>query len=647
MNPSRVAWRYRLETRQSLPILVGLVGVLALLLTLGYLHARDQILASARGQVAQLVGSIARQDDYNRNWLKRGMQPLLRLVATFPHLNGQEQKAADADLSAIISDARGRQIVDVLLLDAHGKVTMRRYDSKKLLSVGPPPMTEWTRQRVQAFTAPQWHAPEVDAARNLMLRYSVPIVDTDSGGKTETIGICSVSLAISWFSDRVRSFSPFTNGSVFFLTRNGMWTLPPQDDIPLARLKTRMLAQASGESSFVWKDTPYMAVFMPMAGGELHLGLLIPRKDLFGDLDGLTHLLGLIGLAVLVLAAYSLHRTSKTVLSPLKPLGRLAARLARGELEADPHAPAPGPATRFPDEAQRLRLATEKLRRALRQRMQDLTLIGRTRERLFGEMTFARGMQESMRPPKLPQTADMEVAAFAHTAGDVCGDMYDYFFQSPRRLCCVMGNAAAHGVPAALLTSRIIPLLHELLLTGLPPGKALEHSNRVLGPTASREQHMVSVFAGILDLDDGLLRWASAGHTPPFRSLGREVDQLDWTGNMPLGIRDKETYPEREIRLRRGETLLFAGPRLLSVTDALGRSYGERALRRFLAGNTDAPADLVRALYARIRQHAGGPPQDDLTFFAVRWRGDVAKGTPRPPVDPWNVSPEDAGRQEV
>lgn len=626
--------------------MVGLVGVLSLLLTLGYLYAREQILASARVQVAQLVGSIARQDEYNRNWLERGMQPLVRLVATFPHRSAQEQKAADANMTAIISDERGRQIVDVFLLDGNGEVTVRRYDSKKLLSVGPPATTEWTRQSILELTAPRWRAPEVDAKRTLMLRYCVPIREGNGRGQAHNIGVCSVNLAISWFAERVRSFSSFKNGRVFFLTQDGMWTLPPQDDIPLAQLKARMLAQASGESSLIWNDTPYIAVYMPMANGKLHLGLLIPREDLFGDLDRLTHLLGIIGLAVLVLAGYSLHRTSKTVLSPLKPLGQLAARLARGELEADPQAPAPRPATRFPDEAQRLRQATEKLRQALRQRMQDLTLIGQTRERLFGEMTFARNMQESMRPPKLPPTPDMEVAAFVHTAGDVCGDMYDYFFQSPRRLCCVMGNAAAHGVPAALLTSRVIPLLHELLLSGLAPGKALENSNRVLGPAASREQHMVSVFVGLLELDNGLFRWASAGHTPPFRSLGQDVDQLDWTGNMPLGIRDKEVYPEREIRLRPGETLLFTGPRLLSVQDPQGRGYGEYALRRFLAENAKAPADLVHALYAQLRQHAGGPPQDDLTFFAVRWQGDVAGHKPEPQVDPWGEPPAAIGRQD-
>jgi len=644
VSPSAVPWRYRLETRQSIPILVGLVGVLTLLLALGYLYARERILASVRGQVAQLVGSIARQDDYNRRWLERGMQPLVRLVATFPQLSDQEQQNADAHLASIISNERGHQIVDVVLLDAKGQVSLRRYDSRGRVQTAPAAVREWTKQAITAFHAPRWHAPEVDAKRDLVLRYSVPIVVVGGNGLDETIGVSSVSLAMSWFADRVRSFSPFTNCGVFFLTRQGTWTLPPQDDIPLARLKASMLAQGSGVSGVTWNEKPSMAVYMPVADGELYLGVLIPSKDLFGDLNRLTHLLGAVGLAVLVLAAYSLHRTSQAVLRPLAPLGQLAARLARGELDADPHAPAPGPARRFPDEAQRLRQATEKLRQALQQRMLDLTLIGQTRERLFGEMTFARTMQEAMRPQQLPRTPDLEVAAFVHTAGDVCGDMYDSFLHGPRRLCCVMGNAAAHGVPAALLTSRVIPLLHELLLSGLDPGTSLENINRILGPAASREQHMVSALVGILDLDTGVFRWACAGHAPPFRCLGQAVDQLDWTGNMPLGIRDTETYPEREIRLRPGETLLFAGPRLLSVPDARGRAYGEGALRRFLADKTAGPARLVRALYAEIRRHAGGPPKDDLTFFAVRWRGKGGPCSPASPTAP-REEPPTAGNQ--
>jgi len=623
----KVPWRYRLETRQAIPIMIGLAGVIALLLTLGYLYAREQILASTRAQVAQLIGSIARQDDYNHNWLQRGMLPLVRLASQFPGLNAAQQTKADAALSAIISDARGRQTVDILLLKATGELTLRRYDSKGLLYVGPPEKG-WTAEQVRNFSSPQWYTPTVDAKRDFVLRYSVPIRDAVDGGEGKSLGICSANLAISWFADRVRSFSPFKNCGVFFLTHDGSWTLPQKDDAPLAWLKQRMLARQSGEQNLNWNGVPYTAVYTPMASDELLLGLLIPRKDIFGDLDRLTHLLSGIGLIVLLLAAYSLHRTSRMVLKPLNSLEDLAERLARGDLAAAAATVPPQHQSRYPNEAQRLHRATETLRQALHQRVHDLTLIGQTRERIFGEMTFARAMQEAMRPKPLSPDARVEIAPFVHMAGEVCGDMYDYFFQSPRQLCCIMGNAVAHGVPAALLTGRVIPLLHELLLSGFGPGKALEYINRVLGASHSGELHMVSVFSGSLNVENGLFRWACAGQSPPFRCFGHDVEQLEWTGNIPLGINESECYHEYETRLRPGETLFFAGPRLLSVQDEQGTTYGEQALRAFLADNNRSPNALVRELFSALCTHAGGPPQEDLTFFALRWKGWAGEPLP-------------------
>jgi len=625
VNAQPVPWRYRLETRQSIPIMIGLAGVIALLLTLGYLYAREQILASTKAQVAQLIGSIARQDDYNRNWLQRGMQPLVRMAAQFPGLTTAQQKEADKALSAVISDARGKQTVDILFFTNAGSLMLRRYDSQHLLYAGPP-QDGPTPEALKAFSAPRWYTPMVDAKRDFVLRYSVPILAQSGTGEGKTVGICSANLAISWFADRVRSFSPFRNCEVFFLTRDGSWTLPAKDDAPLAWLRQRMLARKSGESGLVWNDIPYTAVYTPMTGGELLLGLLIPRKDIFGGLDRLTHMLSGIGLVVLLLAAYSLHRTSKIVLRPLNALEALAGRLARGELDAVDGPEQPRSACRFPNEAQRLHRATETLRQALHRRVRDLMLIGQTRERIFGEMEFARSMQEAMRPKPLLPSANVEIAPFVHRAGDVCGDMYDYFFQTPQQLCCIMGNAAAHGVPAALLTGRVIPLLHELLLTGLGLGKALEYINSVLGASQSGEMHMVSVLVGSLNVDDGVFRWACAGQSPPFRCLGPEVEQLAWTGNMPLGIREKEQYQEHETRLRPGETLLFAGPRLLSVRDAQGNAYGEHALRAFLASNDKPPQALASALFKSLCAHADGQPQEDLTFFALRWTGKSGGG---------------------
>ncbi len=625
MKQNAIPWRYRLEVRQSVPILIGLAGVLVLLLSLGYLHAREQILATARGQLTQLEGNVLRQEDYHQRWIERGMQSLVRLAATIPGLPPEEQKRMDKRIASSISDEYGHNHVEIFFLDDKGDVILRRYNTKGLLYAGKAPGSEWNAQTIPTVTRPLWHPPELNAEGNLTLHYSAPLVNEAAEPGTPNTGICCIIHAIPQFPEQIIASSTLKNCIPFFMDHNGAWTLHEQLDSALEKLKKRILAAPYGVSNLLWKGRSYTAVYMPLTGGSLRMGVLIPRANLFGNLDRLTRTLGLIGLTVLLLAAYSLHRATKTVLSPFASLGKLAERLAKGELESTADASERRHPPRFPDEAQRLRMATESLRLALRQRVGDLTLVGQTRERLFGELTFARTLQESLRPQKLPPTPGLELDAFVHTAGNVCGDMYDYFFLSPQQLCCIMGNAVERGVPAALLTGRVIPLLHELLLSGISPGKALENANRILAPDFSPKQSMVSALVGVLDIATGRFHWACAGQLPPFRSLAGQVEQLAWTGNVPLGIRSKEQYAEQEICLRPGELLFFTEQRLLSTSSPAGKAYGEEALQRFLAGRKDGNiSELLHALYAEIRTHVGGPPLDDLTFFAVRWLGAAA-----------------------
>lgn len=625
MSRHKIPLHYRLSVRQTVPILAGLVGVLLVLVIMGYLYARDQIVKTARLQVAQLVGSIARQDDYSRRWLERGMQSVVRLASTFPDLPPAERKEEDKRMVAIVSDERGRQVVEICLLDEQHGIWRRRYGSDGVMNgtsraLGP----GWTIQELRELKAPVWHKPVVGHDRIITISYSAPLLKKDQSGHEAVTGVCTVSLGLPWFADRVRSFSSLENCMAFFLTPDGHWTLPPDADSQLENLKKRMLQRRSGEVNVTYNEASYLAVFMPVTDYSLLMGVLIPRANLFGSLDRLARLLALVGVSILILAAYSLHRTSNRLLKPLIPLGDLAARLARGELEAIPDPAAALPPPPFPNEAQRLRLVTEKLRQALHQRVHDLALIGRTKERLFGELAFARTLQEKMRPPKLPPLADLELATFIHTAGDICGDLYDYFLQSPRHLCCVMGNVAERGVPAALLMGRIGPLLHELLLSGLRPGKALESVNRILIPTGTDAPFMVSVLASVLDLDTGAFCWACAGQLPPFRIHGNTVRQLAWTGDIPLGIRPNEKYQGKNIQLAPGETLLFAGQRLLSQVGVEGSLYTEWRLRQFLQNRTEPLPELLRMLYGDIRATLGEAPQDDLTFFAIRWKRGTA-----------------------
>lgn len=154
--------------------------------------------------------------------------------------------------------------------------------------------------------------------------------------------------------------------------------------------------------------------------------------------------------------------------------------------------------------------------------------------------------------------------------------------------------------------------------------QALGNINRML-PLAdaqdrSKAPTKISALAGVLDLDSGVFRWASAGQLPPFLCRTDRVEPMEWTGNTALGIRAEEVYLEQETRLAVGESLLFAGQRLLSLSGETEEPYTMERLGHFIQSRKEALSDLLPLLYADIRRTLGREPQDDLTFFAVRLR---------------------------
>ncbi len=622
MSAPIIPWRYRIASRQSVPILGGLLGLLALLIALGYFYAREHILAITHAQVNQFVSSIIRQEDYTRQWIMRTTRPLVdSLEHTFAQSSFTLEKIS-AQIPPAISDARGKHYIQLTLVDGTS-VHSAYYDSKGEVTEEKARIifgTPRTVKEIRATHSAYWSPPFVDVNHIVHMRYTVPLKDE----KRITYALLTSSLAIPWFMDRIRSFSFFKQCIPFFLTEEGDWTLPDSTDKNIANLKTRMLENSRGITSVTWKGVRYIAVFLPSTETGLLIGVLIPRTDLFGHLDTITKTLVIVGIIIILLASYALHKTCKTLLQPLTHLIQVANKLAHGKL-SDSAEKTDILNTKFHLETEKLQHATSRLRVALHQRMRDLTIMAQTRERLHGELAFARTIQNSLRPNPLPHIPHVSVAAHVHEAREVCGDMYDFFQLNEDEVCCVIGNVAEHGVPAALLTNRIMPSLHALILSGLSPGKALEHVNRVFETNRDSRGLFISALVGILHTKTGTFTWASAGQIPPFVLKDSVVCQLPWSENVPLGIRAHEQYEEREFCIDSDQTLLFIPLRLLSILNPEGHVYGEKRLETLLSHCDHTPKALLNVLFEDILTHAQSSLRDDIVLFAMQWHKDANK----------------------
>jgi GAF domain-containing protein len=194
------------------------------------------------------------------------------------------------------------------------------------------------------------------------------------------------------------------------------------------------------------------------------------------------------------------------------------------------------------------------------------------------------------------------------------GDIFGVWTLPSGALAVLVGDVTGKGLEIAALSAMVRFFVEARTWDSERPGEVLAQTDRLLSgrlPSAS----FVTAFMGVIA--DGTLRWANAGHAPPWlmRSGGEEA--LKATG-VPLGVEAGARYEEHEAPFRRGDVLFASTDGLLEARRG-GSFFGEHRLPAVLAehGRTLTPSELVRVVYREVEAWA---PQldDDVVVLALR-----------------------------
>lgn len=228
------------------------------------------------------------------------------------------------------------------------------------------------------------------------------------------------------------------------------------------------------------------------------------------------------------------------------------------------------------------------------------------RERLDQELRMARDIQLSLLPRSMPQHPDWLFETRYLPARAVGGDFFDFIELADGRVGLLIGDVSGKGMPAALIMATTRSILRSLAKGGAAPGELLQRANNLLAEELTPGYFVTCLYA-VLDLASGEMRFANAGHNPPFArdpagvgvaagtsaatangvadapvaagldgaaDQGVVVRRLDATG-MPLGLLPNMDYREQCAVLAHGATLLFYSD---GITEA---HNGERTLFGF------------------------------------------------------------------
>ncbi len=484
---------------------------------------------------------------------------------------------------------------------------------------------------------PQWSEPYYDEGGGniIMSTYTVPFYKTVSG-KRQFKGVVTADVSLEWLQEIVSSIRISETGYAFLISKNGMIITHPTGDLIInetifsmaearqdAHLREIGREMIGGKSGFVpingiVSDKKYWMFYAPLPSSGWSLGVLFPQDELMMDITSLNRNVLFLGMSGFLLLLGVIALISGSITRPLRVLVKATKDIAAGNLDVDL------PAIKSQDEVGKLTDSFIYMKRALKQYIEDLKETTAAKERIESELRIAHDIQMGILPkifPPFPDRIEFDIFATIDPAKEVGGDFYDFFFIDDEHLCFTIGDVSGKGVPASLFMAVTKTLIKAKTERDMPPNEILSRVNREL--CFENDSNMfVTIFCGILNTRTGEVFYTNGGHNLPYiLYVQGNVEPLENTGGMALGIMEDIKYWTKKITLRTGDGLFLYTDGVTEAMDGDGNLFSDSRLKGNLEQvNGFTPNEIIHSIVSNVKSFSSGVPQaDDITTLAIKY----------------------------
>ncbi|MGD9580366.1 MAG: SpoIIE family protein phosphatase, partial [Vampirovibrionia bacterium] len=275
-------------------------------------------------------------------------------------------------------------------------------------------------------------------------------------------------------------------------------------------------------------------------------------------------------------------------------------------------------------EIKQLSQSFNKMGEAIKEQIETIKQTTAQKERYQQELNIAAEIQQSILPQKFPPFPELEnmidLYGITKPAKEIGGDYYDFFKVSENKIGIVIADVSDKGAPSSFFMAMTRMIVREIAFRGASPAEVLRRTNYMLS-LDNPHCMFVTLIYGEYDISTGCLRYANAGHNPPFIiSKTGKITEVPLTRNLPLGIDTSTHYVTDEISIRPDETLLLYTDGITEAADKEDNMIGIEGFKNLLIDYNDiSSTDLINKILEYVSNYCVDVPQhDDITMLALK-----------------------------
>lgn len=344
------------------------------------------------------------------------------------------------------------------------------------------------------------------------------------------------------------------------------------------------------------------------------LATVYPYRELFKELYWLLAKMIVLTILFVTTIFLSIFYISKRVMRPLSEVTHQIHRFSSDSHEYD---------FEIKNEADALLHSLKRLRKTYEKfRMNEAESLEKSKK-LQSEMQTASEIQRSIIPPQgLWNLNGNGISLFSvfRPANMVSGDLYDFFMVDEKHLLITIGDVSGSGVPAALFMG-VAHTFIKSYAKGNSAKTIVENVNSVLCRNNSN-QFFLTLFLGILNIDDGTFNYCNAGHAPVYHIPGNgKMNVLNATHGLPLGLFSERIYEESTLLLHYGDKLIMFTDGITDQTNDAGKHFGETQLRDLVGYlKSGSPQEIAENIITHVKKFSENQNHpDDLSLIVFQY----------------------------